>query len=59
LLSSSFDGTVKSWSVATGQLLMDLHRGTSGVSDMDLSADGGRLAVVEDRQRVWIYQIGL
>lgn len=58
LLSSSYDGTVKAWSVAAGQQLMDLHLDKSGVSDMALSADGTRLAVVEGKERIRLYLIG-
>ena len=58
LLSGSYDGTVKAWSVAAGQRLMDLHLGTEGVSDMALSADGTRLAVVEGKERIRLYLIG-
>ena len=37
---------------------MDLHLGTEGVSDMALSADGTRLAVVEGKERIRLYLIG-
>jgi WD40 repeat protein len=52
LLSSSFDGTVKAWSVATGQHLMDVHIGAGGVNDMALSNNGSRIAIIEDRKRI-------
>jgi len=57
LFSSSFDGTVKAWSVSEGQHLLDLHSGSEGVSDMTLSEDGNRLAIIEDGRRVRVYQI--
>jgi WD40 repeat protein len=59
LFSSSFDGTVKAWSVATGQLLMDMHVGSGGVNHMALSRDGSRLAIVEDRMRIRVLPLSL
>ncbi len=58
LLSSSFDGTVKAWSVATGQHLMDVHIGSGGVNHMALSNNGSRLAIVEDRKRIRLIPLG-
>jgi WD40 repeat protein len=55
LFSSSFDGTVKAWSVAVGEHLMDLHQGAKGLSGMALSNDGGQLALVEGERRVRVY----
>lgn len=57
LFSSSFDGTVKAWSVSEGQHLLDLHLGTEGLDDMALSKDGNRLAIVEGKRRVHIYHL--
>lgn len=58
LLSSSFDGTVKAWSVATGQHLMDVHIGSGGVNHMALSNNGSRMAIVEDRKRIRVLPLG-
>lgn len=59
LLSSSQDGTVKAWSVATGQHLMDVHVGPHGVRHMVLSADGQRLGLLEQGGRLRILALGM
>lgn len=57
LLSSSFDGTVKAWSVATGQHLLDLHRGEHGINHLAHSRDSSQLAVVEAKARIRLYDL--
>lgn len=58
LLSSSHDGTVKAWHVATGQQLFTLHDASVGITDMALSSDGRRVAIVEDYRQLRILSLG-
>jgi WD40 repeat protein len=57
LLSCAYDGTVKAWSVLAGLQLMDLQLATEGVSGMAISADGSRLAVIDNKARITSYVI--
>ena len=61
VISSSVDGKVKIWDVATGSLLADLICGTTFIKHVEFSPDGKRILTVcnDNFVKVWNTETGL